>query len=165
MQVFVNRSDLTGAVDERVNVIATYTDGIVINPTMHGTAATLLSLPTAAIAGANQMPYLVQNWRTINPNQEITFEANVRINAVFPDYSQRNANNEMNGYITAYGTNTGSWPAAAQSRNAEMNRCWTYVNQVRAAANSMAASLLPADPTSDAFWPTAISPYVPGPTG
>jgi hypothetical protein len=164
MQVFVLRSDLTDAPDEHVNVISTYDDGLAIDPTVHGTAATLMSLPTAAIAGANQMPYLVQDWRTLDPNQEITFEANNRINAVFPDYSQRNANNEMNGYITAYGTNTGSWPAAAQSRYAEMNRCWTYVNQVRAAANSMAQSILPADPTDDSHWPTPISPYVPGPT-
>jgi hypothetical protein len=102
-------------------------------------------------------------WREPNKTQILSYEANARIQAVFPDYSQRNANNEMNGYITTYGANSASWPSAQQSRKAEMDRCWTYVSAVRASANNAGNVALPADPTDDSHWPTRVPAYVPGP--
>ena len=155
MQVFVLRSQLTGNPDEVVNIVASYDDATIIDPGAHGTGATVMSLPMSAKKGM----VLVNGWRTNNAPQVLAYEANVRVLAAFPDYSQRNANNELNGYIILYGTNQSTWPPEAQARKAEMDRCWNYVNSVRATYATMSASALPADPTSDSHWPARISPY------
>jgi hypothetical protein len=67
----------------------------------------------------------------------------------------------LNGYITTYGADTTTWPTYQQNRLAEINRCWQYVNDVRAKANAMGEAQLPIDPTADGNWPTVIPPYVP----
>jgi hypothetical protein len=161
MQMYVPKSQLTGAADELVTVLASYQDGVVVNAFQVPPNCTVLSLPQPMIASNAGMPVLQKGWRNDNGPQVLNFEANNRINAVFPDYSQRNANNEATGYITQYGSDSTKWPAAAQSRKAEMDRCWNYVNAVRAAANTLVLSMLPADPTDNSHWPTPISPYVP----
>lgn len=160
MQVFVSRNTLTGLADENVHVIASYEDAVLIDPAVHGTGATIMIMPVDAVQMGVPMS-LVQDWRTRFEVQIITGEANKRIIAAFPDYSQRNANAEINGYITSYGADSSAWPAGPQSRKAEIDRCWQYVNDVRAKANALGEAMLPVDPTADGNWPTVISPYVP----
>jgi hypothetical protein len=174
MQVFVARAELTGAADEIVIVRGSYDDNVVISTNAHGDGMIILSvLPTAILregaagdpAAAGQVwpqpPRLVTDWRESSKTQIVGGEANRRIVDVFPDYSQRNSNSEMNSYITQYGTDSATWPAGAQSRKAEIDRCWTYVNAVRDNANAMTATTLPVDPTGDGNWPTRVPPYVP----
>jgi hypothetical protein len=161
MQVFIKRSDLTGAADEHANIMASYDDSVAVDPTWHGSDKTVMSVPPVVINYAGGLPSLFPDWRNNVGTQVLTGEANLRITAVFPDYSQRNANAEINGYITSYGADTTVWPAAAQSRKAEIDRCWSYVNEVRAKANAMSEISLPLDPTADGNWPTRVPPYVP----
>lgn len=186
MQVFVPRVDLTGAADEVVRVFASYEDSPLVPTDLHGEQNTVLALPsialvnnTAAIMPAFPIPgmtpsgpppvstpaaaaYTVKpNWRVDFKSPVIAGEANRRVLAVFPEYSQRNASAEMNNYITQYGADATTWPAAAKSRKAEMDRCWTYVNAVRNTANSMGQSNLPTDPSGDGNWPTRVPSYQP----
>jgi hypothetical protein len=161
MQIFVDKTTLTGAGDEVVTVFGAYDDTATVASNAHGPNATVLTLPIDAIVTTQPPMTLVQDWRTTYNAQVLNGEANKRIVAVFPEYSQRNSNAELNNYITTYGANAGAWPAAQQSRKAEIDRCWQYVNDVRTKANAMAEAALPVDPTADANWPTVIAPYVP----
>jgi len=177
MQVFVRRADFTGQPDEVVYVQATYDDTTTVDPTSYdGNLITILSLPPGAVLitratppaegdppplPADTRPKLSTTWRTDYATNVLTGEANRRITAAFPDYSQRNSNAELNGYITTYGADATVWPAYQISRKAEIDRCWNYVNSVRASANAMGSQSLPLDPTANGNWPTVISPYVP----
>jgi hypothetical protein len=180
MQYFVSRGELTGAADELVHILGSFDDGAVVDPaTLGGSDITVMFMPSQAVqisaspstppdssAGpimpvTPNIPYLVKTWRVDFATNVLAGEANKRIVAVFPEYSQRNANAEINNYITAYGAVVSSWPAYQQSRKAEIDRCWAYVNDVRAKANAMGGAPLPVDPTADGQWPTVISPYVP----
>jgi hypothetical protein len=160
MQVFILRSDLTGASDENARVMASYDDAIVVDMAWHPNA-TVLTVTPDAIQNTGGIPNLFSGWRNTMQTPVLSGEASRRINNCFPDYSQRNANAEINGYITLYGTTVSTWPTEAQSRKAEIDRCWTYVNDVRGKANAMGEQSLPVDPTADANWPTVASPYVP----
>jgi hypothetical protein len=167
MQVFTPRSGLTGAANEAAVIMMSFPDGFVYPPTAMLAAWTVLSVSDAMVI-PKVIPYLQSstmvlqtNWRADNPTQTVSYEANRRITTTFPEYSQRNSNSEINGYITTYGADTTTWPAAEQARKAEVDRCWNYVNAVRNIANAMVLSALPVDPTDDSHWPTVISPYVP----
>lgn len=162
MQAFVPKSALNSSPSEIVGVVAFYDDNVNVDIDSHGPGMTLFSVPPAALNNTSgQIPTLVQNWRNLYQPQILGGEATRRINAVFPDYSQRNSNSEINGYIVQYGADSSQWPTYQQNRKAEIDRCWAYVNEVRAKANAMAEMQLPNDPTADANWPTVISPYVP----
>jgi hypothetical protein len=156
---------MTGATTEVVRVLGYYDDSVVnLQYNALGTQNTLVSVSqTSMVVGSPPaVPTLGKDWRLNNSTQIVNYESNARIQSVFPDYSQRNANNEMNSYIAQWGVySTATWSPAAQARYAEMNRCWNYVNAIRAANASMIAAALPADPTNDSHWPTRISPYVP----
>jgi hypothetical protein len=160
----VAKTDLTLAADEVVSCLMLFGDADAIPSGAVASTQTVMSVDGSSwIVGSTYSPVKVlkSGWREPNKTQILSYEANRRIIAVFPDYSQRNANAELNGYITQYGTNTSTWPAYNQQRNAEITRCWNYVNAVRQNANGMGTVALPADPTDDSHWPTVISPYVP----
>lgn len=177
MQIFVKRADLTGQADEIVYAVATYDDATQVDPAAYDKIAiTVFILPPTAVQivvptppangdiplmPVDRRPTLVKSWRMDYVTQIPAGEAGRRIYSAFPDYSQMNSNNEMNGYITQYGNDSSKWPSAAQNRKAEIDRCWTYVNAVRASANAMAQQMLPVDPTADGHWPTIIPPYQP----
>jgi len=162
MQVCVLRTDLTGASDENVRVLASYDDSVVVDSAWHP-GTTVMTFTADAVQNLGDIPNLVPGWRNTYQTSVLAGEANRRIITCFPDYSQRNANAEINGYITTYGTTVSAWPTGPQNRKAEIDRCWTYVNDVRGKANAMGEQTLPVDPTADANWPTVVAPYVPGP--
>jgi hypothetical protein len=162
MQVLVRRSALTLATDEAVPVMAYYEDSVEITADMQRPEFATLSLPGHAIRTGPALPSLAPGWREESKSQIVCGEAKRRILSVFPEHSQRNSMYEVNSYLTEYGTSLGKWPAAAQQRKAEIERCWTYVNAVRNAASDMLKSALAADPTADSHWPTRIAPYQPG---
>lgn len=165
MQVIVPRADLTLAADEVVHVLYSYDDAATNMTTMkpEWTIMSVNPVTSVVLDKTGMQKLLAPEWRNNSRNQIVSFEASLRVNAVFPDYSQRNANNEMNGYITTYGANSAAWPSGQQARKAEMDRCWAYINAVRQTANAMVNAALPADPTSDSNWPTRVPPYVPAP--
>jgi hypothetical protein len=158
MQVFVNRSDLTLSVNEIVRVLGYYDDGVEVAATAHGPQAALLSLSKAAIDNTRHGTVLTSGWREANRELIVYSEAERRILAAFPDYSQRNASAELMGYLAVHGA-AAAWPAAAQRRKAEIDRAWAYVEAVRRAARGILARALPANPVADSHWPARISPY------
>ena len=81
-------------------------------------------------------------------------EANRRINNAFPIFKQNNYNATYNQNQSQHGTDTTTWPD--QAFVAEYTRGWSYVNDVRAVANSFTA--MPVDPTDDSIWPPIITP-------
>jgi hypothetical protein len=163
MQVIVPQASLTLAPDELVNIMMSFQDNQTFDPSVVVAGWTVFSVPNSAITvdATKTTHVLVTGWRSSNAQQTVSYEATARINAVFPDFSQRNANAELNGYITTYGADTTTWPAYQQQRKTEIDRCWTYVNSVRTTANTMAGAALPADPSDDSHWPTRVPPYVP----
>jgi hypothetical protein len=106
-------------------------------------------------------PRLTPGWREANKQRIVSAEATKRIDAAFPEYSQRNSLAEMNGYFAAHGPDAARWPAAAQRRKAEIDRAWAYVTATRAVANGLLKGALPADPTANGHWPTTIAAYQP----
>jgi hypothetical protein len=166
MQVMVPRADLTGAADETVHVLMFFPDGASFPAgTLQSTWTIFWVNDNLVVRDKNSAAIstrlLDTNWRALSQTNLISYEANSRITTAFPDYSQRNANNEMNGYITLYGADSTQWPSAQQARKAEIDRCWNYVNAVRNTANAMGSASLPVDPSDNSHWPTVISPYVP----
>jgi len=160
MQVFVHRSDLTLTIGEVVRVFGYYEDGTEIAPDAHGFGAALLSLSQAAIVNDSlRTTTLAPGWREANRELIVYSEAERRILAAFPDYSQRNSSAELMGYLAVHGANAAAWPAAAQRRKAEIDRAWAYVDAVRRASHGMLAGALPADPTADGHWPMRINAY------
>jgi len=162
MQVFVRRSALTLATDEAVPVMAYYEDSVEITADMQRPEFATLSLPGHAIRTGPALPSLAPGWREENKSQIVSGEAERRILDVFPEHSQRNSMHEVYAYLTGFGADAGKWPASAQRRRAEIDRCWSYVDAVRNTATEMLKSALAADPTADSHWPTRIAPYQSG---
>lgn len=163
MQVFVRRSSLTLTADEAVSVMGYFDDAATLPPAMlRRTDFTLLSLANGAILPGMGLGSLAPGWREANRAQIVSGEATRRIDAVFPEYSQRNSIAEMNGYIVSLGVTATAWPTAPQRRKAEIDRAWSYVNAVRASADGMLKGALPADPTNDSHWPTRATAYQSG---
>lgn len=168
MKAFVLRDDLLNESDTRpVRVVASYPNEQPLTLDQHGTQFTLLTVRddaivrTSAVEGPIIIMVLKAGWRD-DYLTTVNAEAERRISDVFPDYKQRNATAQVQDFITQYGTATTSWPAAAQNFKVEADRGWTYVHDVRAAANSWTA--MPVDPTADEIWPPIISPVVLPPT-
>lgn len=159
MQAVVTRSELSGS---EVTVVATFDDHINVDIKQYGQDATLLSVPNTAIQNRfGQVPILTGDWRSSSKVQVLSAEATRRIDETFPDYSQRNAIAELEGYMLSSGVDPSKWTAVQRGRKAEIDRCWNYVNAVRAANTKMMSAALPSDPTADSNWPTRISPYQP----
>lgn len=161
MKAFINRGDLTSGGD-KVPIVALYDDTTLVSDQAHGGSVQVTVQPSAIVSDEYGIQYLTGDWRAAgNQQQIVSAEATRRIDAMFPEYSQRNSIAETNGYILQYGIDTGKWPKAARDRKAEIDRCWNYVNAVRSKATAMMKGALPTDPTANANWPTVISPYQP----
>ena len=159
MQVFVRRSDLTLRTDEAVAVMMSLEDMTPITPDMLRPDFSLFSLATTAIDRSHVPPRLTPGWREANRAQIISAEATRRIDAAFPEYSQRNSAAEMMGYIAVHGANSATWPREAQQRKAEIDRAWAYVEAVRQASHGLMRGALPADPTASGHWPNRAAAY------
>jgi hypothetical protein len=164
-QVFVAKSDFTQSV---IPVHGMFPDLPWISRNALGASYTPLSLPDSAVVQSNQLvvgsppAQLAANWRN-NAALICNEEAERRILEVFPDYMQRNANQDVSHSMTTYGSSVvSSWPSDAQARYNEGMRGWNYVSAVRQTANAL-GSALPSDPTDNSHWPTVISPpiYIP----
>lgn len=157
-QAFVIRSDLSiEDAQNPVRVRASYGNGMVLTPDFAGTDCTLLFLADDLITEdrVNYRTILISTWRD-DYKPVINWEANRRINLVFPEYKQRNYTAHYQDNITKYGADATSWPAQEQTFKAEYDRGWQYVSDVRAASNAWTA--MPVDPTADPIWPPTISP-------
>jgi hypothetical protein len=169
MQAFVVRDDLLHeAPDTPVHVIATYANEQATLIEQHGTEYTVVTVPDDKIVRESPAPgmppmfmVLKSDWRE-SYVPVINAEASRRILLVFPEYRQRNSTAAVQDYITRYGADVTVWPQAAKDVKAESDRGWTYVHDVRTAANAWTA--MPVDPTADSIWPPAITPIVFMPT-
>ena len=159
MQVFVRRSDLTLKADEAVAVMMSFEDSTPITEDMWRQGFTLFSLASSAIDRSYVPPRLTPGWREANRAQIISGEATRRIDAAFPEYSQRNSAAEMMGYISVHGANSATWPREAQQRKAEIDRAWAYVEAVRQASHGILRGALPADPSASGHWPNRAAAY------
>jgi hypothetical protein len=164
MHVFINKSALGGS-QNTIPILATYEDNVVISPKAHGDDAIMVSVPSSAVTvdasrGADQF-VLAKGWRDSFKPQIANDEARDRILDVFPEESQRYSIYELETYMLQYGTDIAKWPAAARTRKNEIDRCWNYVNAVRARSTAFANGTLPHDPTADSNWPSRIAPYKP----
>jgi hypothetical protein len=164
MQVFVKKSDLTASTTkDDILVLAMIEDGVELPRGTYGSDIAVLSLPPSAVvqSGMTGMSTLAPGWRNKFKTEAVGSESSKRILDVFPEHSQRNSMQELNSYVMQYGAESSKWPAAAQARKGEIDRCWNYVNAVRAAHKGMMAKAMAFDPTSDGQWPAKIAPYQP----
>jgi hypothetical protein len=157
MQVFVWPADLTNLTGT-VRVAGAFDDGTSIDRSW-SEGLTRLSLPSSVLENTITGMQLQSGWREANKRQLLGGEATHRIDDVFPEYSQLNANAEMNEYIRDHGSDMAQWPAAANSRATEIDRCWKYVNAVREAVGRLMNMAVPANPGADAHWPSRIQPF------
>lgn len=151
MLAFVERSDLSRPPSEPTRVLGYYDDSVTVDPKWHGIDAVIVSVPASEIISMIDGMFLLPGWRNkIKPEAE----AERRISEVFPDYSQRNAIAEIEGYILQHGADATKWPNAAKQRKEEIDRCWNFVSAVRKASAKQGAN-----PLADNAWPTKIAPY------
>jgi hypothetical protein len=159
MQIFVDPSDLL-TFEETVRVGGTFDDGVVVAPSwMQGLVR--LSLPGTVVQSTDRGMTLSPGWREENKRQLLSGEATNRIDDVFNEHSQLNANAEMNELIRDNGTDQTRWTLAARNRASEIDRCWHYVNEVRETFNRLMTMAVPANPTADNHWPSRIQPFRP----
>jgi hypothetical protein len=162
MQVIVRRADLG---EQQPIVLAFFPDGTDIRSTQsYGDGVTTMTVPDNAVVPAPpESPggyVLAANWRSF-PNVVVNAEANRRVQLSFPDYMQRNANQDIASSITNHGADTSDWPQDALDRKASADAGWNFVNSVREVSDAMISGM-PLDPTDDAHWPTQIPPvYIP----
>lgn len=172
MQVYVNKSALAGT--DPIPVLGAYQDLPVLQMDLHGTGTTKLHLPTSAIVPGKPMPIdpmstdtptmptLKASFRSDNMSDMVNYEAVRRIDLVFPDYMQRNANGDINTSTMKYGADSSQWPQDAQDRKALNDTGWTYIGNVRQASDSLETQVTLVDPTDDSHWPSAPPPiYIP----
>jgi hypothetical protein len=162
MRTFVRRSSLTLKTDEVVPVLLTLDDRAEVPtekqwPMVRETA--MLDLPPDAVRQVDMRPVLPPNWRETYRTQIAQREAERRIEEAFPEPLQRYSLYELNAATLDHGTDAKQWPTRTRQHKADIDRAWNYVQAVRAKANDMAKSALPADPTSDRHWPPRIAPY------
>jgi hypothetical protein len=157
MQVFVMPGDLN-SLAETVHVVGTFEDSVTLERSWYERFVRL-SLPSSALRNTMNGMTLESGWREANKRLLFGGEATRRIDEVFTEYSQLNANAEMNEYIREYGAATTQWPQAARDRAVEIDRCWRYVNAVREAVGRLLNAAVPANPTADAHWPPRIQPF------
>jgi hypothetical protein len=162
MQVIVRRADLG---EQQPIVLAFFPDGTDIRNTQsYGNGITTMTVPDSAVVPAPpESPgghVLAANWRSF-PNVVVNAEANRRVLISFPDYMQRNANQDQLASVTKYGADSANWPQDALDRKAQADAGWNFVNAVRESSDALIGGM-PLDPTDDAHWPMQIPPiYIP----
>jgi hypothetical protein len=172
VQIFVDVADLA---TDPVPILCYYPDTPVQPKNTHGAGATVMTMPFTAIVlpppptysveglkNPSPPPLLVSTWRADNMPMIVNGEANRRIQLVFPDFMQRNANADINRSLTLYGPDSSTWPSDAQDRKAQNDLGWAYVGNVRQTSDALASNLTMTDPTNDTHWPVAPPPiYIP----
>jgi hypothetical protein len=154
MLVFVHKSALTLASDEKVNVSMYCEDNVTPPPNMDSNLVAL-RLPASALIQTATLPTLAPGWRNTYRIDIINSEAERRILAAFPEHAQRNAIAEIQRAMMQHGADIKAWPEAAKRRQGELARLWDYVDAVRTKANAMLSGALPANPSADSHWPAA----------
>lgn len=83
-------------------------------------------------------------------------EAGRRIEAIMPDYKQRNVLAFGLETVMAYGADPSQWPEPLQQVNAEMQAKWEAIKAIRARSNEIEAmDPIPTDFRNDKHWPNA----------
>ena len=81
-------------------------------------------------------------------------EAARRIDAIMPDYQQRNALAMGLEATQLHGADPASWPTDLQTLNSAIQVKWATIKAIRAASNAIEAmEPIPADFGSDSYWP------------
>jgi hypothetical protein len=177
MQVFVSKSAL--GLPDPIPVLGYYVDTPVLDRDLHGSGATVFSLPLSAVIAPSPMkpitgvtppttpaqptdtqfvPVLKASWRADNMPQMVNDEALRRIEESFPDYMQRNANAAINASTMQYGVDTTAWPQPDKDRKTANDTGWIYVQAVRDRSDALESQITLTDPTDDSHWPTRIPP-------
>jgi hypothetical protein len=155
MLVFVHKSALTMAADEKVGVAMYFEDNVTPPPNMDPNLVAL-RLPPGALVQTATLPTLAPGWRNTYRTEIANSEAERRILAAFPEHAQRNAIVETHRAMMKHGAEVKQWPEAAKRRQGEIDRLWEYVDDIRARADAMTKAALPANPSADSHWPTRI---------
>jgi hypothetical protein len=83
----------------------------------------------------------------------IKAEANRRIDAIMPDFKQRNVMAFGLETMMAYGADPADWPAPLQAVNAEMQAKWAAIKAIRVRSDEIEAmNPIPADFRDDSYW-------------
>jgi hypothetical protein len=152
MQVYVTTALISATGD--TPVIATYDDTVTVAPGTYANGTRFWFVDSKHITvGAIGMALAV-SWRD-DLVDVINDEANYRITAVFPPYRQQNAAIITQTYMMEYGNDKSQWPIDAQNQQAEIDRGWTYVNNVRKASGTL-YNTGPLNPCDDSLWPANI---------
>jgi hypothetical protein len=154
MQVYVVTALISASQD--TPVIATYDDTVIVKAGTYPNATLFWFAGSEHLSMSAIGMALTASWRD-DLAAVINAEANRRIVAVFPDYTQSNATALTQTYMRQYGNDTAQWPLDAQNQQKEIDRGWTYANNVRAASNALAATG-PLNPCEDNLWPATIAP-------
>lgn len=88
----------------------------------------------------------------ITANQ-VKLEANHRIEAITPDYKQRNSLALGVEAIQTYGTDVSQWPEQLQTLNTVIQQQWTLIKEIRTCSNHLELlDPIPADYTDNKYW-------------
>lgn len=91
--------------------------------------------------------------RTMPTIADVKAEAGRRIEAILPDYKQRNVLAFGIEAIMSYGADPAEWPAELQAVNADMQAKWATIKALRVRSDEIEAmSPIPADFRDDAYW-------------
>lgn len=84
---------------------------------------------------------------------DVKGEAGRRIEAILPDYKQRNVLAFGLETMMTYGPDPADWPAPIQAVNSEMQAKWTAIKAIRVRSDEIEAmSPIPANFRDDSFW-------------
>lgn len=86
---------------------------------------------------------------------DVKAEANRRIEAIMPDFKQRNALALGMETVMTYGADPANWPAEMQQINAATLGKWTAIKAIRTRSDEIEAMApIPADFRDDSYWLT-----------
>lgn len=89
----------------------------------------------------------------------IKAEAGRRIEAIMPDYEQRNALALGQETIQLYGADPAGWPMERRAINDAIQAKWARINAIRAASNRIEQmNPVPADFRGDPYWTEEPAP-------
>lgn len=84
---------------------------------------------------------------------EVKAEAGRRIEAIMPDFKQRNVLAFGLETMMAYGTDPSQWPETLQQVNADMQAKWGAIKSIRVRSDEIEAmDPIPADFRNDSYW-------------
>lgn len=86
--------------------------------------------------------------------EDVKREAARRIDAIMPDYQQRNALAMGLEATQLHGADPANWPAPLQGLNDSIQAKWSAIKAIRAASNVIEAlNPIPLDFAEDSWWP------------